>query len=75
MEEKHHYHVFYVGLSNQTGQQVQCTVTILSVMPIQYQSDLNDIKAYIETNYNVSDVAIVNWMPLLGLERAESKCN
>lgn len=41
-------------------------------MPIQYQSDLKDITAYIETNYNVSDVAIVNWMPLLGLERPES---
>ena len=75
MKHKYYYHVVYIGLSNHTGLQLQCTVTIVIENPIQYQSDILDMKAFIENNYNVRDVAIVNWLPLLGLERTESKRN
>lgn len=73
MTQKNHYHVVYTGLSNATDQLVQCTVTILIENPIQYQSDIRDIKLFIENNYNTREVAIVNWFPLLGLNRANSK--
>jgi len=72
MKTKNHYHVVYIGFSNHTGQNIQGSLTIIIENPIQYQSDIIDIKAFIESNKNVSNVAIVNWLPLLGMNRPES---